>query len=341
MFHKHFCFLLLLFSILQSSLLLAQVGGQRIFEFQNVPATARVAALGGMNISLKQEDATMFFQNPALLDSSMIQKLSFTYNPYFAEIRQFTASYAFQTKKLGVWAIGIQDLSYGSFDQRDPSGLNLGQFRANDFAINIAKSHRLGNFTLGANLKWLGSQIESFNAHALVLDIGGIFQHPEKDLVVALTFKNIGFLVSDYTELSTSQVPWDIRLGLSFKPQFMPLRFSFTFYELHQWDIGFQEPNDESVKEITFLDNFFRHMTFGGEFTIHKNFNLRIGYNHLRNRELQVENGSRFAGFSAGLMLNVKSIRFEFSRAAYQALGARNWFTLTTDLSKKIRKLKK
>lgn len=340
MFLNYSRFSLLLIILLQSSLLFAQIGGQRVFEFQNVPATARVAALGGMNISLKQEDASMFFQNPALLDSSMVKKFSFTYNPYFAQIRQFTASYVFQTKKLGIWAIGIQDLSYGSFVQTDPSGLLLGDFRANDFAINIAKSHKLGNFTLGVNLKWLGSQIESYNAHALVLDFGGIFQHPEKDFVAALSFKNLGFLVSDYAETSASEIPWDIRLGLSFKPQFMPFRFSFTFYELHQWDIGFQDPTNELAKDITFFDNLFRHMTFGGEFTIHKNFNIRMGYNHLRNRELQLEEGARFAGFSGGLMINIRSLRFEFSRAAYQALGARNWFTLTTDLSRKVKRVK-
>lgn len=321
----------------------AQVGGQFSFEFLRLPANARQAALGGVNVSLLQEDVNMFLQNPALLSQENASKGSINYSPFFADINSLNLTYAHGFSKIGTLGFGLQYINYGTMTERDASGLDIGSFQASDFAFTVSKSHQLDNFIFGANLKFVGSQIADVGAFGLALDLGGIFKHPEKDFVVGLTFKNLGFAVSKFTDTGRTRLPFDVQLGTSFKPQFMPFRFSITLQQLTKFDIVYLDPNqavsfdisgNPVVEEKKFFDKVFRHFVFGGELLIHKNFNVHLGYNHLINRELRVEEAGRFPGFSFGFMLRIKSLEFAFSRATYHAVGGRSFFTLSLDLEK-------
>lgn len=321
----------------------SQVGGQFSFEFLRLPANARQAGLGGVNVSLLQEDVNMFLQNPALLSEDNASKASLNYSPFFADINALNLTYAHNFSKIGTLGLGLQYINYGTMTERDASGLEIGNFQASDFAFTVGKSHTLDNFILGANLKFVGSQIAEVGAFGLALDVGGIFKHPEKDFVVGLSFKNLGFAVSKFTDTGSTLLPFDVQLGTSFKPEFMPFRFSITLQQLTTFDIVYLDPNqavgfdlsgNPIVEETTFFDKALRHFVIGGELLIHKNFNVRLGYNHLINRELRVEEAGRFPGFSFGFMLRLKSLELAFSRATYHAVGGRSFFTLSMDLEK-------
>ena len=89
----------------------------------------------------------------------------------------------------------------------------------------------------GANAKVAVSNLASFQASALMIDLGGTFKHPEKDMTIGLLVKNLGFLISDYIDINDSQLPLDIQLGFSYKPEFMPLRFSLAAKNLLRDDL--------------------------------------------------------------------------------------------------------
>ncbi len=115
----------------------------------------------------------------------------------------------------------------------------------------------------GVNLKFASSGIESYRASALLFDIGGLFEHPEKELAIGMTFKNVGFFLSDYTSTANSEVPFDIHLGVTFKPEHMPVRFSLTSYNLYQGDLTIFDPDNDILlvkEEAGRLDKVFRHM---------------------------------------------------------------------------------
>ena len=73
--------------------------------------------------------------------------------------------------------------------------------------------------------------------------------------------------------------------------------------------LGDQQPADEGVD---FFDNFFRHFVFNGEFLFGKteSFRLRLGYNHLRRKELSLENQFSLSGFSFGVGFKVSKFNF-------------------------------
>lgn len=332
------------------SLAFGQVGGKNAFEFVDLPNNAHVAGIGAVNVSLLDQSPGLMFQNPALLNPKMNNFLEMNYLPYFADIQGGAFSYANKFKDYGTYGLGFQFTNYGKIESMDESGNNLGSFMPIDYYFYAGGSHQIGLYTLGASLKFAGSKIENYGASALMADIGGIFKHPEKDFTIGLTIKNAGFALKKYIKGSDVNMPFDIQVGTSFKPAHMPLRLSITAHHLHRFDIVYLDPTvkgpvdlegNEIKPKKTFADKLGRHFVLGGEFIVSKNFNVRVGYNYLRRRELRLQTKSGGAGFSFGFMMRIKSFELAFSRAFYHVAGGANYLTITTDFNRLFTKNKK
>jgi hypothetical protein len=333
--------LIILLSLLLPVLGQAQLGGQRAFEFLNIPGNARLAALGGVNITSGWQDAAMVSANPALLNAGWDKQLIINRLGYFADIGQTSVTYARQLKS-GVWAVNLAYLDYGDIQSFDNEGFLNGEFSIAEYAFSLSHSRAFGPFQAGASLKLAVSDIAAFNASALLLDLGGTFKHPEKDLTVGLAVKNLGFLLSDYTEGNDSLLPLDIQLGLSYKPEFMPFRFSVTARNLNRQNAVFFDPAGNSLvgqdEEPGFSEEVFRRLVFGSELIFSPNFQVRFAYNHLLRQELRLENVSGGAGFSFGFMMKIKRFEFSYSRALYHTAGGSNTLQLGIDTSGLIKK---
>lgn len=317
----------------------AQVAGRYTFSFLNLPNNARIAGLGGLNTALAKghPDVNLFSQNPALLDSTQHQQLGVNFNPYFAGISNTSVHYAHQSAKAGIWGFGLHFVNYGTLQQTDDAGNVLGSFQANDFALTTAYAHQVNHFRFGFSLKLIGSQLAGYNAYALGFDLGVIFKHPEKDFVAAVVFKNVGFPISGFVDYQSIVLPFDARLGIAYKPAFMPFRFHLTIYQLYEYDVNSRTGNAQATGATTqnqpgsLADNLFRHLAFGGELLISRNFQLRVGYNHQIRQDLRWANGGLgMAGFSMGLMIRVKAFEFSYTLAGYHPVALQNFFTLNT-----------
>lgn len=311
----------------------SQIGGQRSFEFLNIPSNARLSGLGGVNVSLANQDVNLGFSNPALSGDSLSGLVSFSYLSYFADVNVVSSIYQHDFGKMGSWFMGVNHISYGDFDSFDAAGSPLGEFDASETAIVIGRSHQIRTFSLGASIKFLNSNIAGFSSNALVLDVGGAFIHPNQRFFAGLVIKNAGIVLSEYSETSDTELPFDVQAGISFKPQYMPLRFSLTGYNLSRGNIAsFNDQlitqNEESAGTF---DQVFRHINIGAELLLSKNFNIRVGYNHLVRQELKLESTAGGAGFSFGLMFRIKAFEFTYSRGGYHAAGGANNFTLTAN----------
>lgn len=72
--------------------------GDTGYQFLNVPTSAHSAALGGNNVSIIEDDATLLFTNPALLVNVSDKTLSLNYTSYIASTSKLSAAF---TKKAG------------------------------------------------------------------------------------------------------------------------------------------------------------------------------------------------------------------------------------------------
>ena len=307
----------------------SQIGGALSFQFLNLTNNARSAALSGNSISLADGDLSQVFNNPATLDSVPNGHLFLLFNPYFADAKNMSLAYKTSIKNQPV-AFGIRYLTYGNFQAFDETGQVLGAFSANDYKISASTFESLGPFSLGLNLGFIGSQVEGYSASALVADIGGIFRFSD-NATVAITFSNLGVVLSSYYE--KQQLPIDVRLGLTFKPEYMPFRFTITSSNLTNRNL--REEQMESVRTNQVLIKTLKRINFGTELILSHGFQLLFGYNFKKARELRLRDRSAGAGISYGIMVRFGYYRLRFSREVFHAAGGTNFISLQTNFTKK------
>jgi len=326
-----------------------QLGGAQSFAFTQLRMNALEAGMGGMNLTGSAHETALFIGSPAMLTDSLHQQLSVSAMGLMPETFLSQAAYAHSFRPGATWGVALRQFSFGKMDAYDINGNFTGTFSANDFALTVGHARRFGDFSVGANLNLVQSQIAGFGASGILLDMGGAFLHPTKDLRIAWAVTGVGGALSYYTPEAAFEMPLDVRLGMSFKPQKMPFRLSFTLQRLHQFlNITYNEPQEggggflgqEEPDQPSFADKLSRHFVVGGEFVLGKRLDVRMGYNFLHRRELTVEQRTGIAGFSFGVMLKLNNLRVGYGRGQYHLAAASHTFTLQLDMRSIFRKNK-
>lgn len=305
-------------------ILISEVGiaqsNSKSFTSLELPFAASYAALGGVNVSRADLSVSYSQSNPALISDTLNGWASANHLFYFADIGFSSFSYQHDFNRLGALNFSISHMSMGSVRGYDIFGSSTGTFNAGETTLVIGKSHQVNAFRFGVNLKSVFSNIAGYRASALLADIGGAFVHPTKELTVGLAMKNIGFVMSEFSSSSSSDLPFDVQGGVSFKPEHMPVRISTTVYRLVDFNIPYLDPGLNETPST--LDKVTSHLTFGAEVLAHKNVNILVGYNFLKRKELKLENAGGASGVSIGALIKVKQLNLSFSRSGYVTGGA-------------------
>ena len=324
-----------------------QLGGRAVFPFLDLPPSAHLAALGGMNPSTRTDDPSMLYGNPALLNADMDGRLALSYVAYVAAIKQSTAAYVFNTQKAGRFGIGVTYLNYGSFESYDAAGNSLGTFGVNEYTVGLSDAYTKGKFTFGATAKLAVSSIAGSRSLAGVADAGVVYKHPTADFTAGLVAKNAGYQLVAYPGTDRGRLPLDVQLGATVKPEHMPVRFSLTAHHLQQWDIQYLDPNArgtigasgvEKKPTRSFGDNLARHFTASAALVLGPGLQLRVGYNHLQRRELRLDNTSGSAGLSFGAMVKISTFQLDYTHATLQAAGSSEYITVARSLDSLFKK---
>ncbi len=345
-----------LFTSVLSYLPAQPIGGDNVYEFLNLSPHARITALGGNLITVKDDDVSLAFHNPAALNPQMHHSLAFNHNFRLADIKNGYFAFGQHIQKWDMtFHAGINYISYGDFIRTDEVGQALGSFDAAEQAITIGAGKQLyERLSVGANLKFVNSRFESYNSTGLMGDIAAMFHDTASQINVTLLFKNIGTQLSTYTPDNREPMPFEIQIGISKKLRHLPFRFSVIYHNLQQWNILYDDPDasndsfffiDEqnSNTDNDFVDNLFRHFIFNGEFLFGKkeNFRMRLGYNHLTRKELAVRSLRSLHGFSLGVGLKINRFRIDYGRSFQHIAGGNNHFSISTNLKEFTRKKRK
>lgn len=326
-----------------------QIGGQYVYDFLGLPASARLTALGSTLISVEDDDINLASSNPALLNSDMHKSIAFNYDFLFADIGNAYMAYGHHFDSLGISGhLAINYANYGEFTTSDIYGNSEGTFKGKETAIILGASKNFDDrMSVGLNVKGIFGSIESYNSFGIAADIGLKYQPTDPNTTIGVAIRNIGTSLSHYGE-EGGMTPVDIQVGISRRLKYIPFRFSVTAHHLNRWSITYDDPNaetdggvfgEEGNESSTFeqgIDNFFRHLIFGGEFLLGKgeSFRLRVGYNHLRRKELSVSDFRSLAGFSGGFGLSIKGFRLDYGLGYHHLVGASNHLSLSTNLNR-------
>ena len=325
----------------------SQSGGANTFEFLNLTHSARSTALSGGLVSVIDHDVALAYANPALLNNQMHNEISFNQNFHFAGISHGFFSYGHHIGKYNTTAhLGVNYINYGTFDRADEFGNRQETFDASSTAITFGGGKMINErMSIGVNLKVISSRLESYTSMGLGADIGATYYNPENLLTYGFVIKNIGAPISNYAD-NRESFPLDIQLGLSKRFEHLPFRLSIVAHRLNDWNLRYDDPSqinrnifgepiNQSSPLSQFTDNFFKHFIFNGEFLLGKgeNFRLRLGYNHLRRKELSVSTFRSLGGFSMGVGFKVKRFRFDYGVGYYHLAGGVNHISISTNLN--------
>ncbi len=322
----------------------AQVGGERIYNFLNIPPSARQAALGGEIYTLRN-DVNQALWNPGIIDESIDNKASVGYINYLTDVNVGSATFAHMINRhFGTLQAGIQYIDYGDFIGADENGVETGDFSSRDLAFSVGYAYQIPRIDLyvGVNGKLISSKIENYTSFGAALDMGVYYFSEDRPYTFTAVVRNLGYQVAPYTD-EREDLPFEVAAGASYSVGDVPITWYFTLSNLQKWNLAVPNPSngktdlDGNTEEenINFFDNAIRHVVIGAEFFPGKNFNIRMGYNFRRAAELKLTQSRTFAGISAGFGIEMGRIRFDYAFTKYHPVSNTSTFTLIFDLNRR------
>jgi hypothetical protein len=306
--------------------------GSSVFHFMGLPASARLNALGGENVSIADGDVSMAYMNPALLTSETDKVLQLNFAYYLAGTMFGSAMYGHNWGD-NYFSTSIHYLDYGKMDYTDEWGqITGGTFTAKDMCVHFTYARQLGPmFRVGATIKPIFSVYEKYTSFALGADVGGHFQTKDSLFQMGLALRNIGWQLKGFYEEDwgqhTEMLPLNLELGMSLRLAHAPLRFSVTMHNLQRWNLA---PWEEEVK---WYDMLFRHTIWALDIVPKsEKFYLTVSYNHRRQAEMAIKEVSSMAGLGLGAGLKIKKFRLGLAYSQY----SKSNFTLQASLSTDI-----
>lgn len=321
---------------------MAQVDTQTAFNFIDLPASSRVAGMGGVLNNIKDNDLSLAYGNPALLNPGMDNQAVFSFSSYLAGSSYGFFSFAKEIKDIGTFAVNLIFLDYGSFDETDNSGQIIGQFKAKETGFSLSGSRMIGErLSAGAQMKFLFSNLEQYSAFGMGLDLGLTYHIEEEYLTASFVMKNIGYqMTSYYDEEEKATLPFNIQMGVSKKMKHAPFRLSLVLDNLQKWDLTYIDPNligkrdpltgePIVIESSSFGDKLMRHVIFGGEILIGDALTIQLAYNYRRRKELKLVNNPGMSGLSFGVGAKIKSFNIGYAYSNYTRAANSHQFTLS------------
>ena len=330
-------------SIICASLLwglsaVASGDGSTAYNFLNISTSSHIYGLGGVNISLIDDDINVTDQNPALLGPEVEKQLGISYMRYIGESNFAGVKYGMAAGERSAWAVSVQYFYYGKMTSADVSGNITGTFSVKDICFGGTYSHDITDRLRGGiSIKGIYSAYDEYSAFAVASDLGLNYFDPEKDLSLSFVVANLGGQVKRFNE-SYDRLPVDLRLGLTKMLANVPLRLSVTAWNLTRWNLPYYEVGDgsagtEEKKKDSFGSNLMRHLVFAAEFVPSDKFYVGVGYNYKTRTDMSTYSRSFLSGFSLSAGLNVRRFGLGVAFAQPHSGATTLMFSITTRLA--------
>lgn len=270
------------------------------FTFLEIPVSARAAGLGESSIALPDLNSAAVFSNPGALGyTKKMHSLSIHYSPWFADIRNYATSYAYNSD-LGVIGIGAVVLDYGSMPRTVKlSGQRIyeqiGTYNANAIALGLTYSKQLTDkFSFGVTAKYVNEKIDIYNASNVIMDGGVLYYTGLSSLRIGAAIQNFG--TNAKFKNSSFKMPAQFRIGAA--------------AEVYQNDMN----QITVIAEAVHPTDADERLNMGLEYRLMDFLTLRGGYKFFYDEEK----------FNFGIGINVPSeipAAIDFSFSDYGRLG--------------------
>ncbi len=253
-------------------------------------------------------DPHCIFYNPAGIGDIQKRTAAFGYLNHILDIQNFAGAYVMPMRN-GTLGAAVQYTSYGEFERTNELGLEQGTFGASSavFYLSYAQT-RAKRVQIGANLKYIRSELANFSSDAYAVDIGVIYH---SSVLGNMDFGgglfNLGGVISAFDQ-TKERLPFNYQVGVSKRLEHLPLRYSLALVGYSEEDLRFR---------------------VGGEFMLSTGLFLRLGYDSIGSDQKVGTSGDRFAGVSLGLGLEYRQYKFDYGISSFGEVGSLNRLSLS------------
>ncbi len=286
-----------------------------VFNFLNLPYSARTTAVGGKNISLIEDDISLTLQNPALLSSVSDKTIGLNFMTYMKGSKVGSAGYSQIHKERGTWGVNAQFVGYGSMKETLETGQIIGNMKAQDICISGMYSYSLSDYWVGgATGKIIYSHYGEFSSCALAVDLGLNYFLQEKDFSLSAVARNLGGQIKGFAD-HHERLPFDLEVGFTKGLGHAPISISLTMVDLTRWSKDYFYSTNK--KEISGGRIFTNHFVVGVDIKPIDVIYVSAGFNFRRAYEMKAAGSSHAAGLSFGAGVNLKKIKLGLAYAKY------------------------
>lgn len=277
----------ILATVLMHSVLTATAQeSQTVYNFLRLPVSAHVAALGGENTTISDDDAALVMHNPALAGNVSDRTLSLNMMTYMEGSVTASANFVRVAGERGTWAVEAQFMNYGTMKEVNSYGEQTGDFSAKDISVNATYAYALSQYISGGiTAKAITSHIGQFNSLAAGVDLGLNYYNPESQWSVSAVARNLGGQLKAYED-DFERMPLDLQVGVTKRLVGSPLRLSASLVRLNDWQYGLGS-----------------HLVVGADILLSEQFYVAAGYNALRAKEMKLSDDEGSSSHGAGLSL--------------------------------------
>ena len=292
---------------------------QTAYNFLRLPVSAHIAALGGENITITDDDATLIFHNPALINGVSERTVNLNYMTYMEGAKTASAAFVKGIGDRGSWGVTGQYMDYGTMRQTTADNQDLGTFSARDIVFGGSFAYALTNtLSGGITAKVISSHIAGYSSLAVGFDLGLNYLNENGDLSISAVARNLGGQVKAYDD-TFERIPFDLQVGVSKRLGNAPLRFSATLSRLHDWD-----------------EAFGRHLAIGIDVELSQQIYIAAGYNFRRASQMKISeddgSSSHGAGLSLGAGLQLERFKLHIAYGKYHVSASSLLFNVSYTL---------
>ena len=285
-------------------------------NFLRLPMSAHVSSLGGDNISIPDDDASLLFHNPALISNVTDKSLALSYMNYMEGVNVGGATFVKAWGERATWGVQAMYIDYGEMKQTTADNVQIGEVSAKEVMVGATLSYLLTDrIAGGVSTKLISSHIAGYSALAVGVDLGLNYYDDETLLSVSAVARNLGGQVKAFED-EFEKLPFDLQLGVSKQLVGAPLRFSATMTRLNSWN-----------------DRFINHLVVGADLLLSQQIFLAAGYNFRRADEMKISDGegesSHGAALSLGAGLQLERFKLQVAYANYHVSTASLLFNVS------------
>lgn len=312
------------------------------FPFLEWQGNAKYTALGNKHVSDQSNSfASAILINPAL--SSNQFQIDFTHSAFIASTNRQSLSISFPVKQHWNFGFNFRKVSFDRTFERDKEANIIGEIqpRQNAFTANVSRTE--GNFKIGFNLSWIANNLDGYRQFGFVGSLGAVYTDTSKQFQFGTVIKHFGV---QYDDLSSSTLQPEIAIGISKKPEYVPVTLFASIHSLTQFEqlyfdpeaprndvVGFGE-NETNSSEPSFFLQAMGHFVLGAELNIAERFQFRLSYDYLQRQFQELANEIAGSGFAFGFGISPKHWGIHYAWQPIRGIGNSHTISLSLRPSK-------